>query len=167
MHGIARFAPPVLSLYIAVVFVQSLFFKFAGSPETRHIFGTLDRWAADVLGAEGLFLPPGPFNAYVIGSVELLAALLLLGGLVLRRPLLRFAGAFLALDVITGAVFFHLFTPLGVVVLGDGGLLFAMAVGVLLAAVWLLLHDARELGLLRRARAGAADAGDASMSAPR
>ena len=40
----------VLVLYVAFVFVQSLFFKFTNSPETVHIFGTLDAWAAG-LGA--------------------------------------------------------------------------------------------------------------------
>ena len=35
---------------------------------------------------------------------------------------------------ISGAIVFHLFTPLGVEVQGDGGLLFGMAVGVWIAA---------------------------------
>ena len=38
----------------------------------------------------------------------------------------------------TGAIIFHLFTPLGVVVLDDGGLLFANAVAVWVAAAAIL-----------------------------
>ena len=120
----------VFSIFIAFVFIQSLFFKFAGAPETQHIFGILDQWAADSFGLEGLFLPPGIFNAYVIGSVELVAALLLLAGLLTQYKFLNPLGALIAFGVISGAIFFHLFTPLGIKVQGDGGTLFAMAVGV-------------------------------------
>jgi len=131
-----------LSAYVAFVFLQSLFFKFGDSPETRHIFGTLDAWAAG-FGLAGLFAKNGLFSQYVVGSAELLASLLLLAGLVLRRPLIQAAGALLALGVISGAIFFHLFTPLGVAVVNadgssDGGLLFAMACGVWLAAAAIL-----------------------------
>jgi hypothetical protein len=62
----------------------------------------------------------------------------------------------MALGVISGAIFFHLFTPLGVSVLNtdgsrDGGLLFAMACGVWIAAATLLVTN-RDLllSLLRR-----------------
>lgn len=127
----------ILTLYIAFVFLQSLFFKFTYSPETAYIFGVLDGWAAG-FGFDGLFVPPGIFNAYVIGTAELVASMLLLAGLVLSLPLLTTAGATLAVAIISGAIFFHLFTPLGVVVLDDGGLLFAMACGVWIAGASLL-----------------------------
>jgi len=132
----------VLTLYIAVVFIQSLFFKFTDSPETQHIFGTLDAWSAS-WGFPGLFAPTGLFSQYVVGSVELLASVLLLTGLLLGLPLLHAAGALLSLGVISGAIFFHLFTPLGVQVRNtdgsfDGGELFALACGVWLAAAWIL-----------------------------
>lgn len=130
----------VLTLFVAFVFIQSLFFKFAGAPETVHIFGTLDAWAASLTGIEGLFNPGGIFSAKVVGSAEMVASILLLMGLFLKKPLVQLGGALLGLGVITGAVIFHLFTPLGIVIenaaLGvesDGGTLFAMAVLVLLA----------------------------------
>lgn len=131
-----------LTLYIAFVFVQSLFFKFSNSPETQYIFGTLDAWGAS-LGFPGLFAPTGPFSQYVVGSAELVASTLLLTGLFLGRPLLQALGALLSLGVISGAIFFHLFTPLGVQVRNtdgslDGGELFALACGVWLAAALLL-----------------------------
>ncbi|MDX2095794.1 MAG: hypothetical protein SFW64_07655 [Alphaproteobacteria bacterium] len=130
----------VLVLYIALVFVQSLFFKFSGAPETQFIFATLDAWAAG-LGFPGLFAPGGIFAAKVIASAELVAALLLLISLPTRRVILRVAGAALALGIISGAIFFHLFTPLGINVADDGGTLFVMATGVWLSAAALLLHD--------------------------
>jgi FtsH-binding integral membrane protein len=150
-----------LTLYIAFVFVQSLFFKFSDSPETQYIFGTLDAWAGS-LGVPGLFAPRGPFSQYVVGSVELLASALLLAGLLLGRPTLHAAGALLAIAVISGAIFFHLFTPLGVQVRNtdgslDGGELFALACGVWIASVVLLVTHRHTLRtLLQRRRAAVA-----------
>lgn len=146
-----RLTVGILSAYVAFVFIQSLFFKFTNSPETQHIFGTLDAWAAG-LGFPGLFAPRGIFSQYVIGSAELVASGTLLAGFFLRQPLLQAVGALIALGVISGAILFHLFTPLGVVVQGDGGLLFAMACGVWLAAAAILyLSRAPILGLFARA----------------
>lgn len=143
----------VLSLYIMFVFVQSLFFKFTGSPETDHIFNTLEAWAVG-LGASGLFVKQGVFGPYVIGSAELVASILLLAGLVLSA---RFTaiGALMAMGIISGAILFHLFTPLGVAVTNadgssDGGLLFGMAVGVWISAAILTLAHRRDLPLIGR-----------------
>lgn len=44
----------VLVLYVAFVFIQSLVFKFADSPETQYIFGTLNEWTGGS-GTPGLF----------------------------------------------------------------------------------------------------------------
>ena len=133
-----RIATGIFSIYIAFVFVQSLFFKFTGSEETQNIFGTLDRWAFHEFGYKGLFLPPGIFNAYVIGSAELVASALLLIGLFLKIRPLSFFGAFLAFCIISGAITFHLFTPLGIEVNDDGGLLFSMACGVWVSAILIM-----------------------------
>jgi uncharacterized membrane protein YphA (DoxX/SURF4 family) len=138
----------VLTLYIGFIFVQSLFFKFSDSPETQYIFRTLDVWAGG-FGLEGLFAPSGIFSQYVIGTAELIASILLLTGLALGRPWLHGFGALMALGVISGAIFFHLFTPLGVSVVNtdgtqDGGELFALACGVWIASaiiVWVRRED--------------------------
>ncbi|MCA3256208.1 MAG: hypothetical protein INF91_11400 [Alphaproteobacteria bacterium] len=144
--------PTVLTLYIEGVFIQSLFFKFTDSPETQFIFGTLDAWGAG-LGYPGLFGPGGIFSAYVVGTGELVARLLLLVALTQRFRLLRPVGALMALGVISGAIFFHLFTPLGVSVVNadgtrDGGLLFGLACGVWVAAALLLMTSRDEIGRL-------------------
>lgn len=145
-------AATALTLYIAFVFIQSLFFKFTDSPETQYIFGTLDAWAAG-FGFAGLFAPTGPFSQYVVGSVELVASALLLAALAPRLRMLRPLGALLAIGVISGAIFFHLFTPLGVSVLNadgtrDGGLLFGMACGVWVAGASLLAMSREQIALL-------------------
>jgi uncharacterized membrane protein YphA (DoxX/SURF4 family) len=134
----------VLTLYVAFVFIQSLFFKFTGSLETVYIFQSkLDPWAAS-LGFAGLFAPGGIFSAHVVGSFELIAsALLLAGALMSRQRAVQVLGAAMGLGVISGAIFFHLFTPLGVAVVNadgssDGGELFMLACGVWVNCVLLL-----------------------------
>lgn len=138
-----------LSLFIAFVFVQSLFFKFSDSPETQYIFGTLDTWAG-TFGLGGLFAPSGLFSQYVIGTAELFASILLLAGLFLGRGDIHGLGALLSLGVISGAIFFHLFTPLGVSVVNadgtqDGGELFALACGVWISAAIIVWTRREEL----------------------
>jgi hypothetical protein len=134
-----------LTLYVAFVFIQSLFFKFTDSPETQYIFRTLDAWGAS-LGLPGLFAHRGIFSQYVVGSAELVASSLLLLALIPALRFLRPLGALMALGVISGAIFFHLFTPLGVSVVNadgsrDGGLLFALACGVWAASAVLLVTN--------------------------
>ena len=123
----------LLTLFVAIVFIQSLFFKFTGSPETVYIFqGKFDPWAA-TLGFPGVFAPSGIFSAKVVGSFELIASVLLLVGAALsRQRCLQVLGAALRLGIISGAIHFHLFTPLGVAVVNtdgssDGGELFSLA----------------------------------------
>lgn len=134
----------VLTLFVVFVFIQSLFFKFTGSPETVYIFeGKLDPWAA-TLGLKGIFAPGGIFAAKVVGTAELLASVLVLvGAFMARQRLVQVAGAALGLAVISGAIFFHLFTPLGIAVIntdgsGDGGELFMLACGVWVSCALLL-----------------------------
>lgn len=153
-----RIIPVVLTLFVSFVFIQSLFFKFTDSPETQHIFGTLDQWGAG-LGFPGLFARSGIFSQYVVGTGELIASLLLLLGLFPALRLLRPLGALIGLGVISGAIFFHLFTPLGIAVpnsdgSSDGGVLFAMACGVFVSCLILLIGSRDQL--LRRLRPAAA-----------
>jgi uncharacterized membrane protein YphA (DoxX/SURF4 family) len=158
MNWLRRHGHWLLTLFVAFVFVQSLFFKFTDSPETRYIFeAKLDPWAAS-LGFPGLFAPGGPFSAHVVGSAELLASVLLLvGAAVARLRILQLLGAALGLAVISGAILFHLFTPLGVAVQNtdgssDGGTLFALACGVWVACAVLLWLRRDLVSAMLRAR---------------
>ena len=113
-----------LSAYIAFVFIQSLFFKFTGSEESIFIFSTLRAWSGIAL-----FEPAG---RWIIGTCELIASVLLF------LPRTRIFGAAMAIGIMTGAISFHLFTPLGVEILGDGGELFVLACGVWISG-WIIL----------------------------
>ena len=126
-----------LVAYVIFVFVQSLFFKFTGSEETDIIFSTIAEWMNTVgLG----FIAPAfeSVGGYAIGITELIASILLL------MAGTRRLGALLGLLVISGAIFFHLFTPLGVDRIvdaagnTDGGVLFYMACGVWVSCALLL-----------------------------
>jgi uncharacterized membrane protein YphA (DoxX/SURF4 family) len=155
-HKVQAALPYILSIFISFVFIQSLFFKFSGAPETIYIFTTLDIWAESTFGIQGLFLAPGIFNAYVIASVELIASILLLLGLFTSCKTLNPLGALLAFGVISGAIFFHLFTPLGIVVQNDGGTLFGMAVGVWASSfILVIMGKEKLLNLLSKKTDGA------------
>jgi uncharacterized membrane protein YphA (DoxX/SURF4 family) len=103
----------------AVILAQTLFFKFTGADESIYIFTKV--------GLE-------PWGRYGSGVAELIAAILLL------TPRFAWAGALLALGVISGALVSHL-TVLGIAVRNDGGLLFGLAVTVFVtSAVTAFLH---------------------------
>ena len=116
----------ILRILVAVILLQTLFFKFTGAPESIYIFETV--------GAE-------PWGRWGSGLVELAASILLL------IPRTRVYGALVALGVITGAIASHL-TVLGIEVRGDGGLLFALAVVVFVASAALLAIHRDELPIV-------------------
>lgn len=117
---------------VAVILLQTLFFKFTGAEESKYIFTTLMGPELEAVGRIGS------------GVVELVAAVLLL------VPSKAWLGALIALGTISGALFSHL-TVLGIEVKGDGGLLFGLAVAVfVLSAVVLLIHR-REVPILGQA----------------
>jgi len=112
----------IFRVIVALILLQTLFFKFTGASESKYIFTTLMGPELEAYGRIGS------------GVVELIAAVLLL------VPSTAWLGALIALGTITGAIFSHL-TKLGVVVENDGGLLFALALVVFfLSAAVLLIH---------------------------
>jgi hypothetical protein len=139
-----RYAPAAISVFAAIVFLDSLRFKFTDHPNTQEIFGRLDGWAG-TLGVAGLFGHTGLFSQYVIGSAELAASALLLVGLLPRFVRLNALGAAVGLAVMTGAVSFHLFTPLGVDPNNDGGGLFAAACTIWVTSIVLLIIRRNEI----------------------
>ena len=109
----------ICRIVAAVILTQTLFFKFTGAEESIYIFTKV--------GLE-------PWGRYGSGVAELIATILLL------TPRFASAGALLALGVISGALASHL-TVLGIVVKDDRGLLFGLAVTVLVtSAVTAFLH---------------------------
>jgi hypothetical protein len=121
---------------VAGILAQTLYFKFTYAPETRVIFGELG----------------GRPAATAVGLIELVCVVLLL------VPTTGFAGAFLSLAVISGAIMTHL-TRLGIEIVdpetrtSDGGLLFALAVTVAVGSLLILwLERASFLSLTGLAR---------------
>lgn len=138
--------PIVLSLYVAVIFLDSLRYKFTNHPKTENIFGILNSWAG-TLGFPGLFSHSGIFSQYVIGSLELFAAALVLLGLLPALGKLSLVGSSIAFVIMSGALFFHLFTPLGIDPNHDGGGLFVAAVLLWCASLVLVSIRLREQGV--------------------
>ncbi|MBR9845318.1 MAG: DoxX family protein [Algicola sp.] len=98
--------PLVLRITVAIILIQTLRFKFTAHPDSVYIFTKA--------GLE-------PFGRIIIGIAELTAGILLL----IRKT--AWAGALLTLAIISGAITMHL-TQLGVVINGDGGVLFGTAI---------------------------------------
>lgn len=151
MKRVWKYLPDAMAVFMAVIFLDSLRYKFTDHPNTQQIFGRLDGWSTS-LGLPGLFGHTGLFSQYVIGTIELLAASLLIIGLHPRFKHLQAGGALAGLLVMMGAVSFHLFTPLGIDPNNDGAGLFAAACTNLAFAVVLLLGFRRTslMELIRR-----------------
>lgn len=116
----------LLQVVVAVILVQTLFFKFTGAEESVFIFTTL--------GAE-------PWGRIGSGLVELAASILLL------MPRTAVYGAILALGTMAGAIMSHL-TVLGIDIQGDGGLLFTLALLVFAASGTIVIIRRAELPIV-------------------
>ena len=138
MQKFVKFIPHILGVFSSLIFLDSLRFKFTDNPNTQEIFGRLNEWAAS-LGASGLFAHTGLFSQYVIGSAELVASVLLILGILPKFRRLQALGALIGIAVMSGAISFHLFTPLGTDPNNDGGLLFVMACMVWISCLIILI----------------------------
>jgi putative oxidoreductase len=107
----------------ATILLQTLFFKFTAAPESVYIFTKI--------GIE-------PWGRIGSGVAELIAAILLF------VPGLTWLGAALALGIMGGAIVSHL-TVLGIEVQGDHGLLFGLAVAVVVCSAALLFVYRRSI----------------------
>lgn len=113
----------VLRIVVAILFLQTLYFKFTGQPESVYIFKQL--------GAE-------PFGRIASGIVELIIIILLF------IPRSKIIGIFLSLIIISGAIFSHL-CVLGVEIMNDGGTLFYLALIIFIFSIVLLFIHKDEL----------------------
>jgi len=130
----------IIVAWICYIFLGSLPYKFTNHPDTQHIFMTIGDWLGGFFG-DGIGSLFSQYAAYLIGSFELLTALILLLPLLKwrKRTGLHQLGGLMASAVMVGAVFFHLVSPLGIEVLhqgqSDGGSLFYSAVSILLLGI--------------------------------
>ncbi len=115
----------ILRIFAAVIFAQTLYFKFTGHQDSVDIFSALN-------------MEPG--GRILIGILELVAAILIL------IPGTVVYGAILAWGIMTGAILGH-FTDIGF----EGGLLtlFLLGLGVWVCATTLLVLHRDQLPLLR------------------
>jgi len=123
----------ICRIVAAIILLQTLFFKFTAAPESVYIFTKLGTFVHTYLpfASIGTVEVSGRIGS---GIIELIAAVLLL------TPRFAWAGAILAMAATGGAIVSHL-TFLGIEVQGDKGLLFFLAIAVLVtSAIALYLH---------------------------
>ncbi|MBX9698967.1 MAG: DoxX family protein [Acetobacteraceae bacterium] len=146
-HRVLQLAAWAAALWIAYEFLWYEQYKLAGP---TLVFDILSQWSG---------IPETPFRLFV-AAMEIIAAILVL------VPRTQAFGALFALGIMTGAIGFHLFTPLGIDPYGDGGVLFkeacftwAMAaLVVVIRRAELLALGRWAIGLLARRAPGTAPA---------
>ncbi|MGG5885789.1 DoxX family protein [Falsiroseomonas sp. HC035] len=115
-------------------------FKLTGNEGSVYLFTILSDW----LGTPG---GEKPFRLFV-AILEIFCAVLVL------IPRTRMWGAALSLGTMSGAIFFHVVSPLGIDPYGDGGGLFKEAVFTwFMALLVLFAHRAEALALVAKLRA--------------
>jgi uncharacterized membrane protein YphA (DoxX/SURF4 family) len=107
----------------AIIMLQTLYFKFTGAEESIYIFSTV--------GME-------PWGRYLVGVTELVASVLLV------IPRFSVFGGVMGIGLMLGAIGMHL-TLLGIEVQGDGGVLFYLALAVLICSVYVVFYRKDQL----------------------
>ncbi|MEQ1721554.1 MAG: DoxX family membrane protein [Pseudobdellovibrio sp.] len=113
----------VLRIIAAGILFQTLFFKFTGAPESVYIFTTV--------GIE-------PWGRWGSGVAELIASILLL------VPATQAFGAVFAIMIMAGAIMSHILF-LGINVQNDNGLLFFLALTVLICSGIIAAYNRSQL----------------------
>lgn len=118
----------LLRLTVAIILLQTLYYKFTAHPDSVHIFSEL--------GVE-------PWGRIGLGIIELITAILVL------IPKTKIIGIFTSLGIIIGAIGSHLLV-LGINVSNDGGGLFTLAIIVFIASIiFLIMHKKDVLALIK------------------
>ena len=113
----------VLRLTVAIILIQTLYYKFTAHADSVHIFSEL--------GVE-------PWGRIGLGIIELITAILVL------IPNTKIIGMIISLGIIIGAISSHLLV-LGINVSNDGGGLFTLAIIVLIASVTFLMMNKKDV----------------------
>lgn len=120
--------PLLLRIFVAVILIQTLRFKFTAHPDSVYIFTKV--------GLE-------PNGRILIGILELISAILLL------IPKTVWIGAVLTLGIIGGAILMHL-TQLGIEINNDGGLLFITALVTFILSTVILYQYRKDIPIKAR-----------------
>lgn len=113
----------ILKVIVAIILLQTLYFKFSGSDESVYIF--------EKLGIE-------PFGRIGSGIVELIASILLF----INKT--RFYAALTVVGTMFGAIISHVFI-LGIEVMNDSGTLFGLALITLIFSSILAIYYVSDL----------------------
>lgn len=116
----------IIAYIVAIILLQTLYFKFSGAEESKYIFTQL--------GIE-------PFGRIGIGIFELIT------GVLLFFPKTSLYGGILGIGIISGAIISHLFI-LGIEVQNDGGYLFMLAIAVFVGCALIILFRKNEIIML-------------------
>ena len=123
MQTTTRIIDWLFRIAIAVILLQTLYFKFSGHPESVALFSKL--------GVE-------PWGRIGTGVIELIAGILIL------IPATALIGAALSLGLMAGAIASHLFV-IGIESDNDGGQLFMLAIIVLALSLVVLAIRRKEI----------------------
>lgn len=123
MQQSTRIIDWLFRIAIAVILLQTLYFKFTGHPESVALFSKL--------GVE-------PWGRIGTGVIELIAGILIL------IPATALIGAGLSLGLMGGAIASHLFV-IGIESDNDGGQLFMLAIIVLVLSLVVLAIRRKEI----------------------
>lgn len=121
-----KYLPVVIRLIVAIILLQTLYFKFGGHPDSIYIFEKTGLGDAGRIGS---------------GIAELIAAILIL------IPRTAWLGAILAVGIMAGAIFMHL-TKLGIEINDDGGTLFGMGIIVFVLSIITLLINRKNIPII-------------------
>jgi len=113
----------LLKLTVAIIFLQTLYFKFTAHPDSVHIFSAL--------GVE-------PWGRIGLGIIELITVLLIL------YPKTKTIGMLVGFVIIIGAVLSHILV-LGINVSNDGGGLFTLASIIVIACILYFIINKSDL----------------------
>lgn len=130
-QSVAQWLTWPLAILIAGILLWYEQYKLTGNQGSVWLFTVLSDWLF-IHGYEK------PFR-WAVGLAEITASLLVL------LPPTRVWGALLALGIMSGAIFFHVVSPLGIDPYHDGGTLFKQACTVWLAAAAILLLRREEV----------------------
>lgn len=134
---ILRLATWPAALYIAYVFLFYEQYKLTGHPGSVYLFQVLADWL-------GIGAYEKPFRL-TVAIAEIIASVLVV------IPATRMIGAGLSFGIISGAIFFHVVSPLGIDPYEDGGTLFKEACAVWVLSLFILWVKRDEVfALLRR-----------------
>ena len=124
------------AIYIAFILLWYEQYKLTGDEGSVDLFTKITDWAG--------FHGHEKFMRIGVGVCEIIASVFLL------IPAVQGLGGIGALMLMSGAIAFHVFTPLGVDPYGDGGILFKEACSVWISAVMVIWWRRDQLAALAR-----------------